>query len=172
MSLHAESVPTLRRTLENMSKWLDLATKSAEERDFDVSRLLEARLAPDQFNLTRNIQAACDTGKFVATRMGSVDAAAHEDGPATMAELQTRISEVRALLAQVSPEAFENNREATLTLMRGMTMSGQAYVREFALPNFFFHAAMTYAILRHNGVKLGKRDFLGAIDVTPAPQKE
>jgi hypothetical protein len=172
MSLHAESVPTLSRTLENMSKWLDQASKDAEERGFDVSRLLEARLAPDQFNLTRNIQSACDTGKFVATRMGGIEAAAHEDGPATVAELQTRIAEVRALLAQVSPEAFETKRDATLTLMRGMTMSGQAYVRQFAMPNFFFHAATSYAILRHNGVKLGKRDFLGAIDVTPAPQKE
>ena len=171
MSLHAESVPTLRRTLENMSRWLEAAATDAEERGFDVSRLLEARLAPDQFNLTRNIQSACDTAKFVGTRLGGVQAASHEDGPATLAELQARIADVRSFLADADPAAFESNRASTLTLMRGATMSGEAYLREFAMPNFFFHAAMSYAILRHNGVKIGKRDFLGEIALTPAPQK-
>ena len=78
MSLHAESVPALIRSLDSMSGWLALAAQDAEERGFEVSRLLEARLAPDQFNLTRNLQSACDTAKFVAVRMGGLEAPAHD----------------------------------------------------------------------------------------------
>ena len=171
MSLHAESVPAFRRTLKSLSQCLDIASKDAEERGYDLSVLLESRLAPDQFNLTRNLQSACDTAKFVGTRLGGVDAPKHKDGPATLAELQARIEEVRSFLSDADPAAFERKGTETLTLMRGMTMVGEDYLRQFAVPNFFFHASMSYAILRHNGVKVGKRDFLGDVSMTPPPQK-
>ena len=170
MSLHTESVPALLRTLNNMAAWLDRAAADAEAREYAPENLLQARLAPDQFDLTRNVQAACDSAKFIAVRMGGVEAPTHEDGPATIPELQARITEVRAALEATEPSAFEAMAAEELTLFRGSKMDGAAYVREFAMPNFWFHATMSYAILRHNGVKLGKMDFLAGIALR-RPQK-
>lgn len=154
-----------------MSAWLDKAAADAEARGFAPENLLQARLAPDQFNLTRNVQAACDSAKFVAVRMGGVEAPTHEDGPATIAERQARIADVLTALEDTTPQAFEAMASQELTLFRGSKMDGDAYLREFAVPNFWFHATMSYAILRHNGVQLGKMDFLAGIALR-RPQKE
>jgi hypothetical protein len=167
MSLHDETIPTFLRTLTALEGWLTEAEAWAEERGFEPAVLLAARLFPDQFDLTRNIQSACDTAKLTGARIAQIEAPRHEDGPSTLAELRTRISEVKQWIAALDPAAFEGRDDAWLSpaFLRGGRIRVAEYVRAFALPNFFFHAVTTYSILRSQGVKLGKIQFIGSLEV-------
>lgn len=161
--MYESTVPVLTQLLRNIDAWLEEAIAFAEGREMDPETLLTARLYPDMFDLRRQVQNACDAAKFVGARLTGIDAPKHEDGPQTLAELRGRIAEVSAFLEGLDEAAFEGaeTRELAPGFLKGMATTGAHYTREFAMPNTYFHACMTYAILRSVGVKLGKRQFIG-----------
>ena len=165
MSLHDASVSQMSKMLRNMDGWLEKTESHAKTKGFEVDVLLTARLAPDQFALVRQIQSACDGAKFTAARLAGIEAPSHPDEEKTVAELRQRIRSTLSFLETVTPERFAGaaDREVTLAFLPGKASKGEEYFIDFALPNFYFHVTTTYAILRHNGVDLGKRDFLGSV---------
>ncbi len=167
MSLYDETVPEFLRTLAALEAWIDEAHAYAEERGFSPDVLLTARLFPDQFDLTRNIQSACDAAKLTCQRVSLVEAPKHEDGPATWDELRARIQDTKAYLQGLDPAAFDGRDDVILAppMLQGARVVTKRFVRGFGLPNFYFHATTSYAILRANGVKLGKRAFIGALPI-------
>jgi len=169
MSMYTATIPQLTKVVGSFERWLDKAEAHAAEKKFDANGLLLARLAPDQFPLAKQIQAACDAAKFAGARLTGKTAPAHPDTETTIPELRARIQSVVAFLGTITAEDFEGaaDRTVTLSFAPGMGMSGADYLNEMALPNFYFHATTAYAILRHNGVPLGKMDFLTAIAMRP-----
>jgi len=169
MSLYAHTLPQQRKVLENLDRWLDKAVVYAEGKKFDANTLLQARLAPDQFALGRQIQAVCDNAKMTAARLTGTAAPAHPDTETTIADFKARIATVIAYLDTFQESAFEGaaDRLIELPFAPGMVVRGDDYTVELALPNFYFHVTTAYAILRHNGVEVGKRDFLGSLKLTP-----
>jgi hypothetical protein len=167
MSLYESSVPQLKKMLANLDAWLAKGEAFAQKKAFDPGVLLGARLAPDQYPLTRQIQAACDAAKFAVARLAAKEAPKHPDTEATMAELHARIQSVIAFIGTVSAADFAGaeTRKVPLSFMPGKGLSGPDYLFEMALPNFYFHATTAYAILRHSGVDVGKMDFLGSINL-------
>jgi hypothetical protein len=153
------------KQLAQLDKWLEATTAYAETKKFDPNIVLAFRLAPDQFPFSRQIQIACDTAKLGASRLTGVDGPSHADTESTLAELRTRIGSVRAYLGDLTEASFANATTRVITQPRweGKTMTGHDYFIEHVVPNFYFHLNHTYAILRHNGVPLGKRDYLGAL---------
>jgi hypothetical protein len=156
-----------KKQLAQLDTWLDAAAAYAKEKSFDPSVFLGLRLAPDQFAFAKQIQLTCDTAKAAASRLTGKDAPAHSDTETTLEELQARVRAVIAYLDGFSEKDFEGAAARSVTQARweGKTMSGADYFVEHAMPNFFFHLSHTYAILRHAGVPLGKRDFLGALSL-------
>ena len=169
MSLSADTVGQLGKMLGNLDNWLAEAASHAEARGWDPELFLTARLAPDQFDLTRNAQAACDAAKLAAARLADVEAPKHEDGPCTLAELRARIAEVQAFLADLDTDVIDasGDRILTLSALGGQRIRCEDYARDFAIPNAYFHFAMVYAILRDNGVPLGKRTWIGRVALLP-----
>jgi len=165
MSMYDELVPQFHKMLGGLERWLEEGEAFATARELDLDALLTARLYPDQLNLTRNIQAATDTAKLAVARLAAVDAPNHEDGPATLPQLRARIAEVSAYLQAADRDAVDAGAARVLTLpfLPGQTVVGRDYVRQFAVPNFYFHLTTSYAILRNLGVKLGKRTFIGSL---------
>ena len=163
MSLYDETVPTFIQMLSNLDRWLEAATAHATAGGFDAENFSGLRLAPDQFPLTRQVQAACDGAKLACSRVSGVAAPVHVDGPATLPELRARIADVRTYLADLPAAAFEGVDDTLMSppFLKGMAVTNRNYVREFAIPNFYFHVNMAYAILRSAGVKLGKMDYIG-----------
>ncbi|MCP4810782.1 MAG: DUF1993 domain-containing protein [Proteobacteria bacterium] len=163
MSMYNATVPQFTQLLDNLSGWLVEAEAYAEARGFDVAVLLDQRLYPDMFSLRRQIQSSCDNVKLCCTRLGDVEAPKHEDGEQTWDELKARLAEVRAFIQGLDPEGFSDaaKRELTPGFLRGRAVLGHHYLNQFALPNLYFHLSMTYAILRSNGVQLGKMKFIG-----------
>ena len=157
----------MKKTLGQLDKWLETATTYAQSRSFDPNVLLNARLAPDQFPLTRQVQTACDTAKLGASRLTGKAAPKHEDNENSIDELRARVSAVIAYLESFTAKDFEGAATVSVTQPRweGKTMSGADYFLEHNVPNFFFHVTHTYAILRHNGVPIGKRDYLGQLSL-------
>ncbi|MDP2305483.1 MAG: DUF1993 domain-containing protein [Pseudomonadota bacterium] len=170
MSLYNACVPQLVKMLGNLDRWLDKAVEHAALKKFDADTLLVARLAPDQFTLARQVMAACDAAKYAGARLAGKEAPVHPDTQTTIPELKERIQAVAAFLGALTPAEFEGAaaRVVTLSFAPGMVTSGTEYFNEMALPNFYFHATTAYAILRHNGVDIGKRDFLGSVSLRPA----
>jgi len=140
----------MKKTLGQVDKWMDAATTFAKERSFDPKVFLDLRLAPDQFAFARQIRLATDTAKSAATRLD---------------ELQAGVRAVIAFLDTLTPADFDGAATRVVTQPRweGKVMTGADYFLEHAVPNFFFHTSHAYAILRHGGVNLGKRDFLGTL---------
>ncbi|MDN3638790.1 DUF1993 domain-containing protein [Simiduia curdlanivorans] len=161
------TVVQFSKMLTNLSAILDKAAAFAETKKIAPEVLLNSRLAPDQFNLTRQVQIACDTAKLGAARVaGKADSAPkHEDTETTLAQLQTRIQDVIAYLATFTPADFTNAASQTVSQPRweGKTLSGVEFAIQHATPNIYFHISTAYAILRHNGVDVGKKDYLGAM---------
>ena len=156
-----------KKQLGQVDKWLETAAAFAQSKSFDPSVFLTLRLAPDQFAFARQVQATCDVAKLAASRLSGKDAPAHADTEQTLDELRTRVRAVVAYLDGFSEKDFESAATRSITQPRweGKTMSGADYFVEHAVPNFFFHLSHTYAILRHNGVNLGKRDYLGPLSL-------
>lgn len=165
MNLYDLTVPQLLKMLHNADGWLVAATQHAEAKKFDVNNLMKARLAPDQYALDRQIQTMCDNAKFIAGRLTGKEWPTHPDTEAAFDQLRTRIAAVVSYLEAFKPDDFAGagDRKIVLPWMPDKWMTGDEFVAQFALPNFYFHAATAYAILRHSGVELGKRDFLGSV---------
>jgi hypothetical protein len=152
------------RALANLDAILDKAVASAEARKFDPQVFLSSRLAPDMFPLLRQVQIACDFCKGAMARLGGVENPKMEDRETSFAELKERIARTRAFVEGVSETGFAGAETREIAFQAGprqLQMQGQPYLLGYALPNLYFHMAMAYAILRHNGVDLGKQDFLG-----------
>lgn len=159
------TVPQFIKTLKNLNGFLDKAAGFADSKKFEMDVLLNSRLAPDQFPLTRQIQIVCDTAKLGASRLTGKAAPVNEDNEKTLAEVKARIQGTIAYLESMKPEDFKNAATATITTPRweGKTLTGNDYVIHHVIPNFYFHVTTAYAIMRHNGVDLGKKDYLGEI---------
>jgi hypothetical protein len=165
LSLYDVSITQFKKSLQNLEKWLDAAAAFADKKKFDVNGLLSARLAPDQFPLAKQIQAVCDQAKFTAARLTGKQPPAHPDTEQTVEELRARIKNVIGYLDGFKPEDFDGAEERKIELfnMKGKGMRGGDYLRERQIANFYFHYTTTYAVLRHNGVELGKADFIGPV---------
>jgi uncharacterized protein len=163
MSMSAASLPIFKTTLENLSHILDKGAAHAEVKKFDPAILLQYRLSPDMLPFTRQVLIACDAAKNGVARMSAIEAPKFEDNEATFPELKARIQKTLDYLAKVPAGALDGTEDKDITFPTGgstRTMKAEAYLKHWALPNFFFHVTMAYAILRHNGVELGKSDYL------------
>jgi hypothetical protein len=166
VSMYSFSVPVFVKTLGNLSAILAKAAAYAEQKKFDPAVLLAMRLAPDMFPLTMQVRIACDFAKGAAARLAGEEPPKWEDNETTIAELQDRIARTIAFVQAYDAARFAGaeTRKVTITL-RGEPVEyvGLAYLAHVVLPNFFFHATTAYDILRHAGVELGKRDFIGKV---------
>jgi hypothetical protein len=167
MSEIHRSVVQLSKMLKNLDAWLDKAVAHAEKKKFDPAVLLESRLAPDMYPLTRQIQAACDGAKFLAARLSGKEPPKHPDTEKTVDELRARIRSVIEYLATFKASDFEGGEQRMIPLgfLPGKGLAGEEFLHAFNLPNTYFHVCMAYAILRHNGVELVKGDYIGSLDV-------
>jgi hypothetical protein len=165
--MYYETLCQMKKMLGQLDKWLDTAAAFAQSKSFDPNLFLAFRLAPDQFGFARQVQTACDTAKLAASRLSGKDAPTHPDTEATLEELHTRVRAVIAYLDGFSAKDFEGAATRVVTQPRweGKVMTGANYFLEHAVPNFFFHITHSFAILRHNGVDIGKRDYLGTLSL-------
>lgn len=166
MSFYDGSVPVFVHTLTAMSAFLAKAESFAKEKSIDPDVLLNARLHPTMYPLKRQVMAACDAAVRASARFAQLELPSFPDTENTFAELQARIEKVLSNIKTIDPSKFEGAGTREITFPSGpgttRTVTGQEYLNHMALPNFFFHCTTAYDILRHNGVELGKRDFLGA----------
>jgi hypothetical protein len=166
ISMHSASVPVFVRMLGNLLVWLDKAEAHASAKKYDTGVLLGARLAPDMLPLTKQIQIACDSAKFGVARLAGTEAPKFEDDETTLDELRQRVKKTIDYVQSVPASQLDGTEARDITVPRRdgpMTLKGEFYLKHFVLPNFFFHVTTSYALLRHNGVELGKSDYLGAL---------
>jgi hypothetical protein len=166
LSMYEASIPLFLHTLENLRVILQKGAAHAEARKFDASVLVNSRLAPDMLPLARQIQIASDAAKSAAARLSGGEAPKFEDTETTFPELIARVQKTIDYLRGFTPAQFEGSEERTInvtTPRAALTFAGLHYLRHWALPNFFFHVTTAYNLLRHNGVDLGKADFLGKV---------
>lgn len=163
--MYFDTIRQMKKQLGQLDSWFDAAEAYAKAKSFDSSTYLGLRLAPDQFPFARQVQIACDTAKLGAARLCGKDAPSHADDQKTIEELRARVKSVIAYLDTYTAKDFDGAAERSITQPRweGKTMTGHDYFIEHVVPNFFFHLSHAYATLRHNGVPLGKRDYLGAL---------
>jgi hypothetical protein len=163
-SMYSLSVPVFRRSLTNLSAILDKAAAHVQARKIDPAALLGARLYPDMLPFTRQVQLASDFAKGAAARLSGDAPPKYDDVEVTFADLKERIARTIAFLDSFKPEKIEGSEQREIELKgadRTLRFTGLDFLAHFAFPNFFFHATTAYDILRHNGVEIGKRDFLG-----------
>lgn len=160
--MHDFTIHQMSNMLRNLQHWIDKAVEHAEHKGFDANNFVQMRLAPDMFTFGRQVQSACDSAKFAASRSAGIEAPKHEDDETTLDELRARIQSTLQFLESVGPDKLEGSedREVKLAFMPGKGIKAKHYVADFAQPNFFFHVTTAYAILRSCGVTLGKRDFI------------
>ena len=160
-----ETIQQMKKMVANLDRWLEKAVAYADTKKFDPNVLVGARLAPDMYQLSRQVQAACDNAKFAAARLTAKEPPKHADTETTMGELRDRCKTVLAYLDGFTGKDFEGaeQRKVVVPYLQGKFSYGADYLCQQALPNFMFHVSMAYAILRHNGVDLGKRDYIGSI---------
>lgn len=166
ISMYDLTIPVLVRGLTNLTAILDKAAAHAAARKFDPTVLVQARLFPDMFPLSRQVQITCDTAKGAAGRLAGIEIPKHEDTEASLDELKQRIAKTLEFLKSVEPGQMAGAEDRTVELKfptRTLTFTGLSYLKDFVLPNFFFHESITYALLRCNGVNIGKMDFLGSM---------
>jgi len=164
VSMHSFTVPLYVKTLGNLSVILDKGAAFAADKKIEPSVLLNYRIAPDMFNLTRQVQTASDQCKRAIARLAGIEAPPYEDNEASFADLKARIDKTVAFIQSVKPEQLEGAESRQITLKLGgkdRQFSGQNYLLHQAFPNFFFHVSAAYMILRHCGVNIGKADFIG-----------
>jgi uncharacterized protein len=166
LSLYDVSIPVLVRGLTSLSVIIDKAAAHAESKKLDPSALAQARLFPDMFPLTRQVQTTCDTAKAAAARLAGIEAPKHEDNETTLPELKQRIAKTLDFVKGIKASQLEGAETRSIELkgpIRTLNFTGLSYLNHFVLPNFYFHKSIAYAILRHNGVEVGKFDYLGEI---------
>lgn len=163
-----QQVLHFKKQLGQVLTWLDAAVAHAEAKKFDPDLYLGFRLAPDQLPFAFQVRMIADTAKLGASRLTGKDAPKHDDNEKTIVELRARIKSVIEYLGGYTAKDFESSATRTVTTPRweGKTMTGADYFTEHVNPNFHFHLTTAYAILRHNGVHLGKRDYLGPLSQT------
>ncbi len=165
VTLHETGVPVLRQMLGSLAALLEKAEQHAAARGFDAAVLLQQRLYPDMFPLARQVQIACDVAKNGMARLAGLEPPKFDDSESTLAQLRERIAATLAFLDSVPRERIDGQetRDVTIPLRdRTLQMKGQPYLLHWVLPNFFFHVTTAYALLRHNGVVIGKSDYLGS----------
>lgn len=166
ITMHSASAPVFAKLLGNMMQWLEAAKAHAEAKKFSTDVYLTLRLAPDMLPFPKQIQIASDAAKGCIARLSGQEAPKFEDNEATLDELIARLQKTHDYVLSVAATAIDGseNREITIPRRAGepLKFDGHTYLRHFALPNFYFHATTTYALLRQAGVPLGKGDFLGA----------
>jgi hypothetical protein len=164
--MYDHSIPVFAKMLGSLGAILAKAAKHCEAAKIDPNALLNFRLFPDMFPLTRQVQIAADQAKGCAARLAGVEVPKYEDTEKTFDDLQARIAKTIAFINGIKPEQLANSAGRDVTLpLRGnsVTFKGEWYLKHFVMPNFYFHITTAYNILRHNGVALGKGDFIGAI---------
>lgn len=164
LSMYQASIPVFTRQLNNLSTILGLAADQADARKIEQSVLLNARLAPDMFPLVRQVQIACDSAKAGIALLAGIEAPHQADDETSFAELQARIAATLTFLAGVDAAQLDGSEARSVVLKRRdkeTQFQGQAFLLDHVMPNFYFHYTTAYAILRHNGMAIGKRDFLG-----------
>ena len=169
-SLYDVSVPVFIRALRNMDKFLQKGADWFAEQGRPESELTGARLIDDMHPLTAQIQRASDTAKGVVTRFGGAENVPMADEEQSIADLRVRIARTIAVLKSARREAFDGKEETMVEIKtpnRSLIFTGKSYVLDFAIPNFFFHVTTAYALLRKEGVPIGKMDYLGAIETRP-----
>lgn len=163
--MYFETFGQMKKQLGQIDKWLEAAKAHAAAKKFDESVYAGLRLSVDQFPFARQVQITCDTAKLAASRLTGKDAPSQADTETTLDELSARVKSVIAYLDGFTAKDFESVATRTVTQPRweGKIMTAHDYFLEHALPNFYFHFTHVYAILRHNGVSIGKRDYLGTL---------
>ena len=158
------------KMLENLDRWLEAGVAFAAQKGFEADVLAQSRLAPDQYELVRQVQSACDQAKFAAAYLSGGQAPPHPDTEKTIAEVRTRVATCLAYLRSIPAAAYAGaaERRVSPAWLDGKWMAGDKYLAQVAIPNFYFHVTTAYAILRHNGVGLGKLDFVGALPINDA----
>lgn len=165
ISMHSASAPVFVKMLTSLSKWLDAAEAHAAAKKFDPTVLLTARLSPDMLPFTKQVQIATDHAKGAIARLAGIEIPKFEDNEASIADLKARVRKTIDFVQSVPAAQVEGSEERDVVLpMRSGTLNlkGEGYLLNFAMPNFYFHVTTAYALLRHNGVELGKADYLGA----------
>jgi uncharacterized protein len=166
MSMYQASVPAFLQLLTSLAAILDKAEVFAAERKTDPAVLLNYRLAPDMFPLSRQVQIAADHAKGCCARLAGREVPKWADDEASFADLRARIARTVAFVQEFEPSDLDGTEERDIAITVGgqpMRFKGQHYLVNFVLPNFYFHATTAYAILRHAGLRIGKRDFMGAV---------
>ncbi len=163
--LYQFTVPTFQKTLTALNAILAKAQQHVTEKNLDEAMLLDARLAPDMFPLMKQIQIACDNAKGAVARLSGNEVPSHPDEEKTLTELRARIAKTLEYIATIPESAFADaeTRHITLPYFPGKFLTGLDYAREYVLPNFFFHTVTAYALLRKEGVTIGKIDYLGGL---------
>lgn len=166
ISIYKASVPVFRQMLSALADVLAKAQVQAKEHKLDIDMLLESRLIEDMFPLLKQVQIATDFAKSVPARLAGVDVPVFDDSEQSIEELQERIAKTIAFLDSLDPARFEGSGQREILLRPGTPkerkLSGEAYLLSYGLPQFFFHVATAYGLLRHNGIAIGKRDYMGA----------
>ena len=166
LTIYDMSIPALIRALNNLAALLDKGAAYAETKKFDAQVLVQARLYPDMYPLVKQVQIACDTAKGAAARLAGIEAPAHPDDEVSMADLKARIAKTVEFVKSVKADQL-NGAESRAIEMKTPRMTlhftGLSYLSGFVLPNIYFHIGIVYALLRHNGVELGKLDYLGSV---------
>ncbi len=166
ISMHAASVPVFQQFLGSLKALLTTAEAQATEKKYEPDALLRARLYPDMFPLIRQVQIACDFAKGASGRLAGVELPVHDDKDQTFADLQALIDKTVAFISALPATAFDGSETRAIVLRPGTpkerSFQGQPYLLHYALPQFFFHINASYALLRHNGVVIGKKDYMGA----------
>ncbi|WP_296944756.1 DUF1993 family protein [uncultured Massilia sp.] len=166
MSMYDASIPLFRQILGSLVAILDKAEAHVDAKKLEPDALLRARLFPDMFPLLRQVQLATDFAKGAAARLGGVDVPRYDDVEQDFAGLRARLEKTLAFLDSVAREAVDAGADRDVTIGSGASerhFKGKAYLLHYALPNFYFHATTAYDILRHNGLDIGKRDFIGSV---------
>lgn len=163
ITMYEIAVPSFTKHLEALDAILDKAVAYCEAKKIEPETLLTERLYPDMYTFKKQVQSACDFAKLSVSRLAGLTPPVHDDSEKTFADLKTRIAETLAVLQQANPGAMEEAADREVTIKAGpreLKFTGREYLLHFALPNFYFHCATAYGILRHNGLEIGKRDFM------------
>ncbi len=164
ISMYQASIPVFIHNLKNLSAILSKAAAHAQNKKIDESVFITARLAPDMFPLSRQVQIACDAVRIGSARLAEIEFPSHPDVETTFAQLQERIAKTIAFLQEIKPAQIDGKEELKISYVQREKQNnfvGQPYLLNYVLPNLYFHVMAAYAILRHNGVEIGKRDYLG-----------
>ena len=166
ITMYAASVPVFQQMLGALGNVLAKAEAHATEKKIDPNAFLQSRLFPDMFMFTRQVQIACDFAKGVSARLAGADVPVYEDKEQTFDELRALVAKTVAFIGSLDESRFEGSEDREIVTRPGTprerTFKGQAYLLTYGLPQFFFHVTTAYALLRHNGVEVGKKDYMGA----------